>query len=249
MSTKGLGIRLSLAAFLVLSPIAIPSAHAQDCVRIVRSISNFSLQGDAWMWWDRASGHYARDRAPSAGSVLVFKRTGRLNRGHVSLVSRIIDRRTVEVDHSWLDGRGLRRGMRVVDVSAGNDWSMVRVWHEPSGQMGLRVYPTYGFILPDGARPRTPDAELRYAVAPPGRGGARTATVETARAPAPVLPAHKPMLASAAPDRPAATMANMVLPPRKPSRGTIVAAADGTPCPLPGRKPGEVVAQVASTSN
>ena len=166
MRTNGLGIRLSLAAFLVLSPIAIPAANAQDCVRVVRSISDFSLQGDAWMWWNRAEGRYARDHVPSDGSVLVFKRAGRMQRGHVSLVSNIIDRRTIEVDHSWLDGRGLRRGMRVLDVSPRNDWSMVRVWHEPTAQLGMRVYPTYGFILPNGAKPKRMDPEPRYAPRP-----------------------------------------------------------------------------------
>ena len=47
-------------------------------------------------------------------------------------------------------GDGLRRGMRVVDVSRNNDWSSVRVWHEPTDQMGLRVYAAYGFIMPEG---------------------------------------------------------------------------------------------------
>lgn len=248
MRTKGLGIRLSLAAFLALSPATIPSAYAYDCVRIVRSISNFTIQGDAWQWWNHAEGQYARDTAPTAGSVLVFKRAGRLGRGHVSLVSRVVDRRTIEVDHSWLT-RGLRRGMRVVDVSANNDWSQVRVWHEPTAQLGMYVYPTYGFILPDGAQPkRHRDAEPRYVVAPPGRTApapAAVARIVTAHAPV-VKPAHKPGYASASASYAMQIVPDTVLPSRKPARGVMAATDDGKPCPLPGRKPGAV--QVAAKS-
>jgi len=34
----------------------------------------------------------------------------------------------------------------VIDVSTLNDWSEVRVWWPPSGQMGITPYPTYGFV-------------------------------------------------------------------------------------------------------
>lgn len=158
MRQRGTAIGLSFAALIALSPLTVSTAAAQDgdCVRTVRSISDFTIRGDAWTWWDHAAGQYDRDQRPAVGSVLVFKRTGHMRRGHVSLVSAVIDRRTIEVDHSWIDGDGLRRGMRVVDVSRNNDWSAVRVWHEPTDQMGLRVYAAYGFIMPEGeeASPR-----------------------------------------------------------------------------------------------
>ncbi|MBP2298175.1 CHAP domain-containing protein [Azospirillum picis] len=118
-------------------------------MRTVRSLSDFTIRGDAWTWWDHAAGRYDREHRPSIGSVLVFKRTGIMRRGHVSLVSAVIDRRTIEVDHTWIAGDGLQRGMRVVDVSKNNDWSSVRVWHEPTDQLGLRVYAAYGFIMPE----------------------------------------------------------------------------------------------------
>jgi hypothetical protein len=248
MRTNGLGIRLSLAAFLVLSPMTIPAANAEDCVRVVRSISDFTLQGDAWMWWGRAAGQYAQDNTPAAGSVLVFKRNGRLGRGHVSLVSNVIDRRTIEVDHSWLGGRGLRRGMRVIDVSVQNDWTKVRVWHEPTGQLGMQTYPTYGFILPQGAKPKHLDQEPRYVVAPPGRGERTATKLVVARATPAVRPGHKPAQASAHTSYALQIVPDVVLPSRKPSRGVMVAAADGKPCPLPGRKPGALV-QVASAKS
>ena len=248
MRTNGLRIRLSLAAFLAIAPIAVPVAQAEDCVRIVRAISDFRIQGDAWMWWNRAEGQYARDTAPADGSVLVFKRAGRMSRGHVSLVSNIIDRRTIEVDHSWLDGRGLRRGMRVVDVSPANNWSMVRVWHEPSGQMGMRVYPTYGFILPDGVKPKRQEPELRYAIAPPGRAPRDAARTVVAAAQVPVVPmfkpAHKPVQAAIPTSYALRMVPDPVLPSRKPTRVVMATSEDGKPCPLPGRKPGAI--QVAA---
>ncbi|MGY0709067.1 CHAP domain-containing protein [Azospirillum argentinense] len=184
MRSKGIALCASFAAFIALSPFTISQAQAQDgdCVRTLRSISDFEIRGDAWTWWNTAAEQYERDKRPALGSVLVFKRSQRLGRGHVSLVSHIIDRRTIEVDHSWLDGRGLRRNMRVVDVSPRNDWTAVRVWHEPSDQLGLRVYTTYGFILPEGEEAEIRQADARdagigstFAVAPQGRASPKPA--------------------------------------------------------------------------
>ncbi len=265
MRSKGYVTGLSLAAFLALSPIVIAPAAAEECVRTVRAISDFTIQGDAWLWWDRAAGRYERDRRPALGSVLVFKRSGRLNRGHVSLVSGVIDQRTIEVDHSWLDGRGLRRNMRVVDVSPRNDWSAVRVWHEPSAQMGLRVYAAYGLILPEGqgshGRVMEADAsgiDTGFSVTPAGRGGARrapeAARLVQAASPAAgeamtatltvAVPGRKPQLIPAsftpAPARAAAPV-DAVLPRRKPAAPAekgMVASVDGLRTALPGRKPG-----------
>lgn len=144
------GIVLSLCLAAALLPGV---AKAKDCVRAVRSMSDFSIQGDAWTWWQHSEGTYEHDVRPQAGSVLVFKRTGQLGRGHVSLVSNVIDSRTIEVDHTWLRSGQIRRGMTVIDVSPSNDWSEVRVWNEPTDQLGTRTYPTYGFVLPSGAEP------------------------------------------------------------------------------------------------
>ncbi len=257
MRTNGVGIRLSLAAFLVLSPLTVSPAKAGDCVRVVRSISNFTLQGDAWMWWNRAVGHYARDNEPVTGSVLVFKRTGHMGRGHVSLVSRVIDHRTIEVDHSWLDNRGLRRGMRIVDVSGHNDWSRVRVWHEPTGQLGMREYPVYGFILPDGSKAHHPNQEPRYTVSPPGRNTRSSTRTVVAHASirASVRPGHKPALI-AAKDSPVMKLA-AVLPSRKPTMSNVnpnanhgdvalASMAYSKAHPMPGRKPEPMAIEVAS---
>ncbi|HYH21501.1 MAG TPA: CHAP domain-containing protein [Azospirillum sp.] len=249
-----MGARLSLAAFVAFAPAMIPAAaQAEDCVRVVRSISDFTIQGDAWTWWAHASGRYAQSLQPAVGSVLVFKRSGRLNRGHVSLVSRIVDRRTIEVDHSWLGGRGLRRAMRVVDVSAHNDWSAVRVWHEPGDTLGMRSYATYGFILPDGARPQTVDPQPRVVVAPAGRAARATVRLQTAQLEAPrvtptVRPAHKPsaLLTTVAQND---TAPLSITPRRKPSTPAIaVAGVDSLRTLLPARKPGGAPATEVASS-
>lgn len=150
------GIVFGLTAAALVAFVSPVSASAKDCVRAVRSMSDFTIQGDAWTWWQHSQGVYEHDRRPAEGSVLVFKKTGRLGRGHVSLVSAVIDRRTIEVDHTWDRSSKIRRGMTVVDVSPNNDWSKVRVWNEPSDTLGSSVYPTYGFVLPEReSRPST----------------------------------------------------------------------------------------------
>lgn len=255
MRTKELGTRLSLAALLALSPLVALPASAEDCVRVVRSISSFDIRGDAWTWWTSAEGDYNRAHAPARGSVMVFKKTGRLSRGHVSLVSAVLNDRTVLVDHSWLGGRGLRRGMRVEDVSPRNDWSQVRVWHEPARQMGQRVYPIYGFIMPRGMAPdmRQPDIrqpDLRFAVAPRGRAPAPAVEMRTAALK--VVPGHKPgqhagMMVASLP-QPAVLVkggsVRAVTPGHKPgvtpAALTAAAPADTVVAALvPARKPGQ----------
>ncbi len=68
--------------------------------------------------------------------------------GHVAVVSRVINPREVEVEHAnwWSAGMygGVARNVPVVDVSAANDWTAVRVG--VGGAQFGSVYPTYGFI-------------------------------------------------------------------------------------------------------
>lgn len=269
MRPSGIAVSLSFAALIALSPLVALPAAAQDCVRTVRAISDFTIRGDAWTWWNHAAGQYDRENHPAVGSVLVFKKTGHMRRGHVSLVSAVIDRRTIEVDHTWIDGDGLRRGMRVVDVSKGNDWSAVRVWHEPTDQLGLRVYTAYGFIMPEGeeapSRGRVLDAGDRgmdagFTVTPHGRG--KQPRIVEASLSKPVkglsvgVPGRKPqaILASLqAPPKPE-RLDMAVLPARKPASATgaaavkgLVASVEGLRTLMPGRKPGSVnaVAQLS----
>jgi len=39
----------------------------------------------------------------------------------------------------------------VVDISAENDWSAVKVWNIKTGGWGSKTYPVQGFILPGAA--------------------------------------------------------------------------------------------------
>lgn len=195
-----LGLSLGLSALLA-GP---GDVGAKDCVKAVRSMSDFSIQGDAWKWWQNSTGLYAHDAQPHVGSVLVFKRTGTLGRGHVSLVSAVINNRTIEVDHTWLKSGEIRRGMMVIDVSSNNDWSEVRVWHEPTDQLGQRVYPTYGFVLPSGdAQPSEQTVRLASSrgpliaprsIAPASRAsGTRTPAKKPEPVTATATPRHKPI--------------------------------------------------------
>lgn len=254
MRPNGTALSLSFAVMIALSPMVSAPAAAQDCVRTVRAISDFTIRGDAWTWWNTAAGQYDRDNQPAVGSVLVFKRTGHMRRGHVSLVSAVIDRRTIEVDHTWINGDGLRRGMRVVDVSRNNDWSTVRVWNEPTDQLGLRVYTAYGFILPEGQSApenRMLDAGDRgmdtgFTVSPKGRtpkpaDGPRMLEASLKNHTV-AVPGRKPQaLMASAPAKPE-RLDVAVLPARKPSapgasKG-LIASVDGLKTLMPGRKPG-----------
>lgn len=121
------------------------------CVSYVQEYSNIDLRGDGWQWWRNAEGRYQRGSAPKIGAVLVLKRTKQMSSGHVAIVSEIIDKRTILVDHAnWGWSRSTRGkihlGMKVIDVSPKNDWSQTRFWYEPGDTLGSRVYPANGFI-------------------------------------------------------------------------------------------------------
>lgn len=137
-------------------------AHAEDiqslksqkhwqCVTFARALSGMQIFGDAWTWWDKASGKYATGKQPEPGAVLVFRSQGRMSRGHVAVVSRIITERVITITHANWSPIGGRRGqveedVTVVDVSENRDWSRVKVWYDPSKTIGTTAYSTYGFI-------------------------------------------------------------------------------------------------------
>lgn len=121
-----------------------------QCAPYARSKTGVALSGSAYRWWSEAAGRYRRTRSPAAGEILVFRSTGRLPDGHVSIVRRVVASREILVEHAnWEPGR-IDRGVPVVDVSPGNDWSLVRVYWTPIHTLGRRNYPTYGFIVPRG---------------------------------------------------------------------------------------------------
>ncbi|MEA2780720.1 MAG: hypothetical protein QOK29_2264 [Rhodospirillaceae bacterium] len=124
-----------------------------QCVPYARQVSGIDLMGDAWSWWNAAAGKYSRGRQPHFMSVLVLSRTARLKLGHVAVVMDIIGPREIRVTHAnfgndWRSRRIIYDSMPVADVSAGNDWSVVRFWNYQAKAWGI-VYPAYGFIHPD----------------------------------------------------------------------------------------------------
>ncbi len=132
-------------------------AEHMNCVQFVQRASHVALHGDAWRWWQAAEGRYGRGQNPRPGAVMVFSRTGSMPRGHVAVVRAVRDSRTILVDHAnWSPIRG-RRGQvehaaAVIDVSAANDWSQVRVWYQPAADIGQTVYPVHGFVYPAAPR-------------------------------------------------------------------------------------------------
>jgi surface antigen len=119
-----------------------------ECAPFARALTGVTLRGDAADWWPRAAGRYGRGNSPAVGSVLVFTRSSRLPYGHVAVVSQLMERRRILVTQAnWVHHR-VTQGQSVVDVSPSNDWTEVRVYWPPSGQLGSGVYTAYGFISP-----------------------------------------------------------------------------------------------------
>jgi surface antigen len=150
-----LQLRVVLAVISTLALSACAGSRANygtpthlTCVPYARAVSGIDLAGDAWQWWGEAVGRYSRAHAPQIGAVLVFAPHGSMTSGHLAVVTSLIDARQIDVTQSnWLPYR-IEHDQPVIDVSAANDWSEVRVWYEPVQAMGRAVYPTYGFILP-----------------------------------------------------------------------------------------------------
>ena len=125
-----------------------------ECAPFARQVTGIQLYGEAASWWDQASGRYDRRSNPVEGGVLVFRRSSRLPSGHVSVVARQVSDREIKVTQANWVHRRITRDESVLDVSARNDWSRVRVWWAPSNTIGTTIFPTYGFIAPVRARPR-----------------------------------------------------------------------------------------------
>ena len=120
-----------------------------QCVPFAREQSGIQIYGDANTWWGQAAGRYPRSNSPAPGSVLVMRGYNDPGRGHVAVVTRIVSSRVILVSHAnWLNHGEVSLNVPVADVSPGNDWSEVRVWHIPNAQWGARTYQANGFIHP-----------------------------------------------------------------------------------------------------
>lgn len=147
----------AVAASLGFFALGPTQAKADDpywqCVTFARMFSGIQLFGDAWTWWRQAMDKFRTGAAPETGSVLVFQPSGRMDKGHVAVVSDILTDRVIRVTHAnWGGSRGkVEENVTVVDVSPSGDWSRVKVWYNPINDLGTTVYPTYGFVY-KGAR-------------------------------------------------------------------------------------------------
>ncbi len=120
-----------------------------QCVPYAREHSGVVIYGDAYTWWDKAAGKFARAASPSEGAVMVLYNYAGPNRGHVAVVRQLVDSRTIKIDHAnWLDDGAIYVDDPVRDVSADNDWSQVRVFNLQMGAWGSHIYPVQGFIGP-----------------------------------------------------------------------------------------------------
>ncbi|MHC3125808.1 amidase [Brevundimonas sp. GN22] len=147
----------TLAAALGIFAINPAPAQAGDpywqCVTFARMFSGIQIFGDAWTWWRQAVDRFRTGNAPETGSVLVFQPHGRMQSGHVAVVSDVLTDRVIRVTHAnWGGSRGkVEENVTVVDVSSEGNWSRVKVWYNPSNALGTTIYPTYGFVY-NGAR-------------------------------------------------------------------------------------------------
>jgi hypothetical protein len=120
-----------------------------ECAPFARALTGIFLSGAAADWWRQSDGRYTRTQKPEIGSVLVFRRSGRLPSGHVAVVSQVLSRRQIMVTQAnWVHHR-ITEDQPVIDISEGGDWSAVQVWWPPAEAMGTADYKTFGFIRPD----------------------------------------------------------------------------------------------------
>jgi len=124
-----------------------PGQQPLQCVPYAREHSAIKIQGDANTWWNKASGKYERGAQPANGAVMVLFNYAASGSGHVAVVRRLVSSREIRVDHAnWLNDGSIYVNDPVVDVSAANDWSQVKVWNIKTGGWGTKIFPVQGFI-------------------------------------------------------------------------------------------------------
>lgn len=126
-----------------------------QCVPFARQQSGVTIYGDAYTWWDQAAGRYARNYTPATGSILVLDQYAGPRRAHLAVVRTVMGPREIRIDHAnWLDEGNIHLDDPVMDVSAENDWTQVKVFNLRTGAWGTRIYHVKGFIGPGPAEDR-----------------------------------------------------------------------------------------------
>lgn len=144
------------ASLLALFALAVTPATAGtlQCAPFARQVSGIDIHGNANTWWGQAEGRYERGHEPRVGAVLAFSASRSMPVGHVAMVSKVVGSREVLLTHAnWSYRGGIERDVRAVDVSPNNDWTDVRVWYGPIGNLGLRSNPARGFIYASAPKP------------------------------------------------------------------------------------------------
>ncbi|OJV29985.1 MAG: CHAP domain-containing protein [Sphingomonas sp. 67-36] len=160
MNLKVLAARFALVVTCGLMATAPAAAQFWQCAPYAREISGIDIHGNANTWWGQAAGRYERGNEPRVGAVLAFKATHRMRVGHVAMVSHVVNDREVLLTHAnWSRPGRVETDVRAVDVSPNNDWSVVKVWYAPQGDLGTSSYPTSGFIYADADAAGAPAAQ------------------------------------------------------------------------------------------
>jgi len=154
--TRAFAGSLAAAMLMAFSPCVASASDYWQCVPFARLVSGIQIFGDAHTWWQQAAGRYETGFTPKAGAVLCFKPTGVMRLGHVAVVTQVLTDRVIQITHAnWSIIGGSRgqveKNVTVIDVSPAGDWSLVKVWYDPSRDIGATTYPTYGFIYQDAA--------------------------------------------------------------------------------------------------
>ncbi len=150
-------MRIAILSLLLISAPAAALNEGLQCVPYARALTGVEIRGDAHTWWKQAEGRYQRGSRPKVGAILSFRPFGSMRLGHVAAVRKIVDARTIMISHAnWSTIGGIRghieNDVKVVDASADNDWSEVRVWYSPNNALGTTEWPVNGFIYPQEIR-------------------------------------------------------------------------------------------------
>ncbi|MFX0545834.1 CHAP domain-containing protein [Roseovarius sp. S1116L3] len=116
------------------------------CVPFARNVSGINIRGNAHTWWGKAKDSFNQSNTPMVGAVMSFRSTPSMPMGHVAVVSEVVSKDRILVDHANWHRDQISQGMAVIDVSDKGDWSAVRLESNPDAFGG--VYPVNGFILP-----------------------------------------------------------------------------------------------------
>lgn len=116
------------------------------CVPFARNVSGINIRGNAHTWWGKAKNSFEQSHQPKVGAVMSFRSTSSMPLGHVAVVSEIVSKDRILIDHANWHRNQVSQGMAVIDVSPKGDWTSVRLETNPGSLGG--VYPINGFILP-----------------------------------------------------------------------------------------------------